>query len=255
MKITSKKSFLLILLVLIVLLACAKRKTVMVNYNPEEDFNRALSAFESKQYNKAIEMFQNVLFNYPGTSYAGDAQFYIANAYFMKKNYRDAIYEFEFFIKSFLGSQYLEEAYYKLALCYYYLAPTVIRDQSFLYKTVEILDELQEKFPATKYTDEINRLKREVAERWAQKEFIVGELYYKAGELTSAQVYFQYLLDNFPSTKWAERSTLLLAQIYEKKDSLDKAINLYQMLSNATETDTAIKKIAQMRLKQLGVSP
>ncbi len=254
MKIESKQFLLLIVLILTLLISCAKKKIVNISYNPEEDFNRALKLFESKQYNKAIEMFQNVLFNYPGTSYAGDAQFYIANAYFMKKSYRDAIYEFEFFIKSFYGNQYLEEAYYKLALCYFYLAPTVIRDQSFLYKTLEIFEELEERFPETQYADEILKIKREIAERWAQKEFIIGELYYKAGEFNSAEVYFKYLRDNFPSTKWAERSTYLLGQIYEKKDSLDKAINFYQTLLNSTETDTAIKKLAQFRLKQLGVN-
>ncbi len=255
MKIISKNSLFLILIILLCVFSCARKKIVRSEYNPEIDFNRALSALETKNYNKAIEMFQNVLFNYPGTGYAADAQFYIANAYFMKKNYRDAIPEFEFFINSFYGNQYLEEAYYKLALCYFHLAPTVIRDQSFLYKTLEILEELEERFPETKYADEILKIRRAIAERWAHKEFMIGELYYKAGEFNSAQVYFQYVQDNFPGTKWAKKSTLLLGQIYEKQDSLDKAINFYQTLLNSPETDTTIKKLAQERLRQLGVNP
>lgn len=223
---------------------------VSIIVSPGQEFSRAMDLLQAKKYNKAIESFQNIVFNYPGSSYAADAQFYLADAYFQKKDYNSAIPEFEFFVNSFTGNQHIEEAYYKTALSYFYVTPAVGKDQVVLGKTLEIIDELQERFPETNYSEEIGQLKKKVAERWAEKSYIIGELYFKGGEYASARVYLDFVQNEFPQTKWSSYSKYLLGQIYEKTDSIAQAISLYQTLQNDS-TDANIRKLVKQRLDNL----
>ena len=234
----------------ILLFSCTKKSTVSIIVSPGQEFSQAMDLLQAKKYNKAIESFQNIVFNYPGSSYAADAQFYLADAYFQKKDYNSAIPEFEFFVNSFTGNQHIEEAYYKTALSYFYVTPAVGKDQVVLGKTLEIIDELKERFPETKYREDIEQLKNKIAERWSEKSYIIGELYFKGGEYASACVYLDFVQNEFPQTKWSSYSKYLLGQIYEKTDSIAQAISLYQTLQNDS-TDVNIRKLVKQRLDNL----
>lgn len=237
-------------LCILLFFSCSKKPTINLVTSPQEAFSQALDLYNAKKYNKAIEEFQNIIFNYPGTTYGADAQFYLADAYFQKKDYQSAIPEFEFFINSFVGNQFLEDAYYKLSISYFYLAPQVGKDQIILEKTIEILDNLQEKFPETKYSNDIIELRKKIAERWAEKNYVIGQLYFKGGEYSSARIYFYNVITDYPETIWANWSRYLMGQIYEKSDSLSQAINMYQsLISDSIESD--VKKLAQKRLEVL----
>jgi outer membrane protein assembly factor BamD len=237
-------------LLLICLIACSKKQTVTIISSPDQEFHNALDQLQVKKYNKAIELFQNLVFNYPGSSYAADAQFYLADAYFQKKDYQSAIPEFEFFINSFTGNQYLEDAIYKLALCYFNIAPTVGKDQVILSKTLDVLEDLQERFPETKYQDQVADLRKRVFERWAEKSYLIGKLYFTSGEFQSARVYLDYVLNEYPNTKWAIHSKFLIGQIYEKTDSTSQAITIYESLKNDS-TDASVSELAKQRLEHL----
>jgi outer membrane protein assembly factor BamD len=243
-----KKIFYVLLIV--VLLSCAKQQTITITSTPEQDFNQALELLQAKKYNKAIETFQNIVFNYPGSSYAADAQFYLADAYYSKKDYQSAIAEFEFFINSFAGNQNLEEAYYKRAVAYYNIVPAIVKDQTMLSKTIEILDELEERFPNTHYKQEITQLRQKIADRWAEKSYNTGELYFKGGEYSASRVYFDFVLKEYPQTKWVNNCKFYIAQIYERTDSLAQAESLYHTLLSDS-TDVKIRKLAQEHLTKL----
>ena len=231
-------------------IACSKKQTVITSSSPDQDFTIALDLLQSKKYNKAIELFQNLVFNYPGSSYAADAQFYLADAYFQKKDYQSAIPEFEFFINSFTGNEYLEDAIYKLALCYFNITPAVGKDQVILSKTLDALEDLQERYPATKYQEQITDLRKKVYERWAEKSYLIGKLYFTSGEFQSARVYLDYVQNQYPDTKWARHSQFLIGQIYEKTDSILQAIAIYESLKDDS-LNIEVSKLAKERLQRL----
>jgi len=243
-----RKAFFVLLFILT--LSCSKQQTITIIATPEQDFNQALNLLQTKKYDKAINALQNIVFNYPGSNYAADAQFYLADAYFTKKDYQSAIAEFEFFINSFAGSQFLEEAYYKRALSYYYIVPAVVKDQTMLSKTLEILDELEERFPSTRYQEDIIQLRSKIADRWAEKSYNTGVLYFKGGEYDASRVYFDFVLNEYPETKWINNCKLYIAQIYEKNDSLYKAESLYNTLLSDS-IDVKIRNFAQERLGKI----
>lgn len=230
--------------------SCSKKLTTEIVISPQEAFSKAMDLFQAKKYRQAINAFQNVVLNFPGSVFAGDAQYYLAESYFQSKDYQSAITEYEFFINSFVGSQYLEDAYYKLAWSYYKTAPSIHRDPSILDKVMEILETLEDRFPQTKYKNEITQMRREINSRWAEKHFRIGELYYKGGEYEAARIYFDYLGETYPQSKWADLGKYYIGQIMEKTDSISKAIEIYQSLLNQVQ-DQEIIRLAQRRLQIL----
>lgn len=244
------KKFIIYFLLLVSFVTCSKKQTITVSISPNEEFQKGLNYLQSKKYNEAIEVFQNLVFNYPGTSYGADAQYYLAETYFQKKDYQSAITEFEFFINSFSGNQYLEDALYKLALCYFNITPAVGKDQAILAKSLDVLEDLLDRFPETKYKEDVAKLRKNVMERWAEKSFRIGELYYKSDEYNSARIYFDYVQEQYPNNKWANLSKYFIAQIYEKVDSLPQAIMIYESLKDDS-TDLYTSELAKQKLQHL----
>lgn len=248
----NNKNLVIVILILLSIIGCSKKPAIDISTSPQEEFSRAMDLLQAKKYRQAATAFQDVVFNFPGSSYAADAQFYLSETYFLKKDYHSAIPEFEFFINSFPGNQYLEDAYYKLALCYFRVAPSINRDPSIIEKASEILELLEERFPDTRYHDEIIQMRREIAERWAEKQYRIGELYYKGEEYSAARIYFNVVLDEYTTTKWAGMSKYMIGQILEKSDSTNQAIDIYQTLITG-QNDPEVIQLAQKRITVLGL--
>ncbi len=228
-------------------LNCSNKPAIDLSTTPQEEFSRAMDLFQARNFRQAAVAFQNVVFNFPGSGYAADAQFYFAESYFQKNDFHSAIPEYEFFINSFPGNQYLEDAYYRLAVSYFKIAPSINRDPSIIEKTIEVLENLDERFPQTKYRDDITSIRKEITNRWAEKYYRIGELYFKGEEYGAARVYFNVVQDEYIQTQWAQMSQFMIGQIYEKTDSLSQAIDMYQSLI-LKATDSIVIELTQKRL-------
>ena len=73
-----KKIFYLTLF--ISLISCATRKSQLPR-DVESQFNYAMELYNEGKYSKAIEIFKNIVFNYPTSQYVDKAQYYLAKSY------------------------------------------------------------------------------------------------------------------------------------------------------------------------------
>ena len=78
---------------------------------------------KARQFQKAEDEFTYLIFNFPGSSQAADAQFYLADCYFESKEYEQAESEFDFYLKNFPNGRFQEEATFKRALAALRRAP------------------------------------------------------------------------------------------------------------------------------------
>ncbi len=88
--------------------------------NYESQYKQALDLFHNRQYQQAIQVFQQLVNQNPNHPLADNAQYWIGESYFALGQYQKAIIEFE---KVFLFDQSNKNDYaqYKLGLCYYLL--------------------------------------------------------------------------------------------------------------------------------------
>jgi len=210
------------------LVICSKQ--VLNPLPPDVEFERGRDFLENKKYNKAIESFERIVFYYASSEYVDDAQYWLGRSSFEKKDYTQAIIEFEYLIKNFPNSQFLEQAYLYRAKAYFLKSPGYDKDQSETGKATKFLDQFLTQFPNSEYTDEVKNLILQARERLAKKEFENGRLYLRLNEPDAALLYFQYLITNYPETKFSLEAKYYAASIYEKKGELDQALRLYKEL-------------------------
>ncbi len=236
------------LLLITILLGCAKKQMVAPpTTGPEEAYKKAMVYYEEKKYDKAIDALQKFIFNFPGSVYAADAQFYLAESQYAKRNYSQAMLEYDFLLRNFT-TQRQEEVEYKLALSHYRTAPPYYKDQAPTVQAQERLEAFIAKYPKSQFLAEAEKALRATKEKLAQKEYEAARLYLRYDELNSALVYINYLLTTYPAADYTAQAQFLLAQYYERKKEIAKAVELYEAL---VKTDSSIKVKAQERLAKL----
>jgi outer membrane protein assembly factor BamD len=216
----------------------------------QEWFDAGIKYLNDKKYDKAVDAFQRIALEYATTRYAADAQFYLAETYFAERDYVSAASEYEFLTTNYATSPFYEEASYKTALCYFRKSPNAALDQSDLGHAQELLELLRERDPNTQFLPQIDSLNAQIESRFAKKEYDAGMLYARAGEFASAKVYFQHILDQYPSASVKDEVRLQLAICLDRTGEKDQARQIYTDLSQNSDPKLrtkAVQMLARMK--------
>jgi tol-pal system protein YbgF len=84
--------------------------------NPEQEYSAALATFRSREHGQAVLDFIDFIAKYPKHSLAGNAQYWIGEAYWAQRDYRQALVEFE--KVSEYGPGKAPDALVKIGLCH-----------------------------------------------------------------------------------------------------------------------------------------
>jgi tol-pal system protein YbgF len=96
----------------------------VVQASPESEkaaYDQAFQALKELRYADAAQDFQSFLDQYPGSEYADNAQYWLAESYYVTGNYRIALESFQTLIARFPGSSKAQDATLKLAFTHYEL--------------------------------------------------------------------------------------------------------------------------------------
>jgi outer membrane protein assembly factor BamD len=182
------------------LAGCPKRAQVQPTPPPDAEtgLQQALDNIAARKFKLAQDELTFLIFNYPGSAHAADAQYYLAESYFLDQDYTQAQTEYDFYIKSFPNGRFQEEASLRLALSYLRSAPGSSKDQSRALHAQELVSEFLDTYPESNLRPQAESIQAEVDLRLADKELAAGRLYYKSGEYRAALVYFEYVRANHP---------------------------------------------------------
>jgi outer membrane protein assembly factor BamD len=235
-------------LLLLATAGCPKRVQLPpVPQDAQQAIDQATASLEAKRYHQAEDQFTFIIFNFPGSRQASDAQYYLAETYFQSKDYMQAQDEFDFYLKSFPNGRFQEEATYKLAVSYLRSAPSHVRDQARALKAREVIDQFLETYPDSPLRPDAERLLGDIAERLALREFDAARIYYTSGEYKSALVYYKYINDTYPAERWPgmERYRFGIS-LLETADTTRAREVLSQLAAGAY--DPAVKTLARAAL-------
>src|SRR5262245_25586211 len=84
--------------------------------SPEQEYNAALATFRSREHGQAVLDFTDFIAKYPRHPLAGNAQYWIGEAYWTQRDYRQALVEFE--KVSEYGPGKAPDALVKIGLCH-----------------------------------------------------------------------------------------------------------------------------------------
>jgi outer membrane protein assembly factor BamD len=226
------------------------RKQVRIHLDAPDQYELAIHEYERKHYSEAAEGFQRVVLEHPGSDLVDAAQFYLAECHFLEKDYIGAAAEYRYLIDIYPESLYRDDATYRLGLCVFRQSPSYSRDQTKTEETVEIFEEFLIRYPDSEWRDEVVEALQECRNKLARKELENGRLYLKLHRYYAAQVYFQYVLDEYPDSDVVPEATLLLAESMDKQDLRDEARELYAQLAEDSlagrYSEEAQKRLSEM---------
>jgi len=174
--------------------------------NPQEAFNIAMKNYKNEDYLQAIQDFSYIKIKFSGSNVVDKSQYYLAMSYFNRKEYILAAYEFENMLKNYPVSDLIVQARYNYAMCYYNLSPKWSLDQ--IYTKIAINEFLNfiSLYPKDKLARDAQAKIAELRNKLAYKLLQNGKLYLDMVNYKSAIIYFDYVLNDYFDTDYAEEA-------------------------------------------------
>ncbi len=166
----------------------------------------AMEEYEDGNYDKAIELFQRVMDQYPYSKYAIIAELKIADAYFNDKKYEEALLAYQDFEKLHPHNKVIPYVIFQEGMCYYKRISSPDRDQSNAMGAVREFRRLIRTYPTSSYAKEGHDKLSECEERLAAHELYVAKFYYKNKHYKAALSRLTYLLNAYPDTRVAKEA-------------------------------------------------
>ena len=170
----------------------------------EAKYQAAVKYYENKNYFQALQLFEELITVFRGTTKAEDTYYYYCQCYFETGEYTVAAYHFNNFNQTFPNSPRAEESLFKNAYCYYLDSPTSSLDQK---NTIDAIRQFQlfiNRYPQSSQVQKSNELIDELRLKLETKDFNNAKLYFRTGYYKASMVAFQNVLKTYPSTIFKE---------------------------------------------------
>lgn len=215
--------------------------------------------FAKKKWKNALALYDRLPNLVAGTDDAPNVVFNSAYANYYDKNYRLAGNQFKNFAISFPQDKRREEAAYMSALCYYEGSMDYNLDQSTTQTAINELQDFLNNYPNSERSKNINTLIDELSYKLEFKAYENARQYYKMAEYKAANVAFENVLEDFPSTKLRpqiydyivkSRYELATKSIYDLKDErIESALSFTKQIEKEMPNTEVAKTALEIRSK------
>ncbi|MEW6754840.1 MAG: outer membrane protein assembly factor BamD [Candidatus Latescibacterota bacterium] len=219
----------------------------------EAHMQNGLKALKDDDCAKATEEFQRLVSNYPGSSLAPDAQYYLAESYFCAEDYVNSVFEYQRLLDTYPSSQWLDEAQFQIGESYYQQTRQAPLDQKETYQALEQFRLFLDEFAGSPLADKARQRIQEMRSRLAKKIYLSAELYHRQDHLDAAALTYQEVLSGYPDTPWFYRAQLRLGEIARARGQLEEATRRWTEVARDSQ-DAKVRAEAQKHLQEIGAA-
>ncbi len=212
-------------------------------------FAEGQKALQKKRYLEAVEKFQRLVSNYPGSPLVADAQYYLAEAYFRSEDYVNAVFEYQRLVDAYPASQWLDEAQFQIAESYFRQRRRPELDQK---ETDEALTHFRlflEDHPDSPLVEEARQRIAACRGQLAHKIYLNARLYHRQGYLEAAAMIYQQVMQDFPDTEWYYEALAQLGEVALEKKDPAQARSCWEEVARDTE-DEELRARVKKRLAE-----
>ena len=229
------KKYLIVILAFFALSACNRQQDLAMK-SADKDYilKVANEKFENKKWSDALALYERLSNLVAGTDDAPNVVYNSAYANYYDKSYKLAGHQFKNFAVTFPQDKRAEDASYMSALCFYEGSMDYNLDQTSTELAINELQNFLNSYPDSEKSKNINDLIDELTYKLEFKAYENAKQYYQIADYKAANITFENVLDDFPSTKLRpkiydfiikSRYELAVNSVYElKKDRLESAI-------------------------------
>jgi outer membrane protein assembly factor BamD len=185
--------------VFILLSACAVEQS-KEELSAEDLYLQGYEAFQSTDYEKAVDYFDEIEKQYPYSVWSEKAQIMVAYSYYKQNEYEDAVMVLDRFIQLHPGNKNTPYAYYLKGLCYFEQMSDAGREQSMTENAQKTFNEMIARYPDSVYAKDALTKMDEMTNHLAAQEMVVGRYYLKQEDLIPAINRFKNVIENYPTS-------------------------------------------------------
>ncbi|MDF1544913.1 MAG: outer membrane protein assembly factor BamD [bacterium] len=208
----------------VVLLTSCGGSNSLADRSSRELFDMGMEQYSKKKYFKAIDLFQAVIYNYPGVELIDTAQYYLGLSYFGNKDFPLAAVEFNRLALNYPSSDFFDDAVFLRGVSYYESTPDHYGlDQSDLYQAIQHLSDFIIDFPESDRIEDAEAILAKAKGKLARKYYEGGTVYSRIGGYKAAKIYFQKVIDDYTDSEYAPLATYYSAEMDFKSKNYAEA--------------------------------
>ena len=194
--------FLGIIISLFLFASCASKfGQVMKSKDKEYKLKMAEQYYANKDYDKAQQLYTDILPLFKGDPRFEDIYYKYANTAYNQRDYVNSENLFKMYSENFPNSNRVEDAEYMRCMSFYKQSPKVDLDQTNTVKTMSLLQAFINTHPDSKRVKDATAIIDECRKKLETKEYKNAQLYYDLGFYKAASVSFTVLMDDFPDSE------------------------------------------------------
>jgi outer membrane protein assembly factor BamD len=239
------KSLILVTLGILTLIGCGEYNTIVKSDDYDAKLAKAESLYESKSFNRALVLYEQVYQRYPRDGRGEIAYFRLAKSYYAIEDYYMAGYYFGNFVNRFPISPKAEESLFMSAMCSVKNAPAEPLDQE---ETEIALNELQlfvQRYPDSELIDSCNQVMDKLRLKLENKAFLSVKLYAQTEKYQAAVVSGRSFIEEYPQSNNREEVAFIMLQngyilasksiFSRKKERLEEVLSIYESYKSDLE--------------------
>ena len=194
--------------------AIGKFNKLVKSSDADAKYNAAVNYFETKDYTKALTLFEELMSLYRGTARAEEVHYYYAYCNYNLEDYILAGYHFRSFVKNFPTSKHVEFCSYMNAYCFYLNSPEYSLEQVDTYLAIKEFQRFTNQYPKSDKIAECNEILDKLRAKLERKSYESSMLYYNMNNYKSAIAAFANHIKDFSDTKHEEELKFLTIKSY-----------------------------------------
>ena len=223
---------------------------VTLNLSAEERFQQGKKKFDDGDYLEAINEFDIVKLQFPGSSVADDAQFYLGECRYKRDEFLLAAEEYQALKRNMPASSFVPQAQFKTAMCFYSLTPKSSLDQKYASRAIDEFQSFIEYNPTNELVPEAEAKIKEMNIRLAKKIFDTAQLYMTMEYYKAATIYYNTVIEKYHDSPYAEpallgkaRSLLVRKKYEEAKLEIEKFKEKYPQSKLTKDAESLLNEI------------
>ncbi len=232
------------------LVSCGGAYTAKRIPDADEKIVLAGQLFDRGKFGQAAVEYKDFLADFAGDERGDLAQFRLAECYRLDGEYPLAALEYRILINDYGYSEYIDDAFYLEGLSSFMQHPRPEREQAKTFEALTRINRYLDIFPDSPRRAEAEKTREEIYDILGEKDFKNARLYFSGKNYNAALLYFDKVVNSYPSTLWAVRCLYYRGRIAEEKGDIPLAVKEYgAAVSSSHEFDE--KEEAGARLKDL----
>ncbi len=230
---------LFISLLFLTLVGCASIDTID-QWSAKKHYDEAQSAFESGDYQMAIERFEDLEIRFPFSPYTQQGQLEIAYAYYKFDEPDSSIAAADRFIRLYPRHPNIDYAFYLKGLASFHQGMTSLdlilkldpskRDSRAARESFRYFSELLRRFPESKYAADASQRMTYLRNNLAQYEIHVADYYMRRKAYLAAANRGKYVVENYPKTPAMADALAVMVKAYRLLELNEQADDAQRVL-------------------------